>query len=225
MTPPAPELVDRVALALCDAEYKSGEQSLKAFYREQAKIVIPIIESALLREMREPTIAMPVAPLIEPYSHLVNPEPVAPPAGERREKNCIKCGRELYQTEGFGSYRYCCDCGDEELPEIVTFPGGWIEINPIDSGPTGGPPARGRRAARMPAPESEMTPEECQRKWELPYDHPESWVQENATYRQIYAAAHATGMEEAAKIAEERTPKGWTDYGIAAAIRSRIKDA
>jgi len=48
-----------------------------------------------------------------------------------------------------------------------------------------------------------LTPSEVQRRWELSYDHPESWVQTNATYRQIYARGRERGLEEAAKIADE----------------------
>jgi hypothetical protein len=44
-----------------------------------------------------------------------------------------------------------------------------------------------------------MTPEECQRRWELNGDHPESWIQTDATYRMIWQRALKFAYEDAAK--------------------------
>jgi len=71
---------------------------------------------------------------------------------------------------------------------------------------------------------------EVMRKWDLPGDHPESWIQEDATYRMIWERAIATEREACAKVAEDEHQQGAIDvsslefhYGkqIAAAIRAR----
>jgi hypothetical protein len=54
--------------------------------------------------------------------------------------------------------------------------------------------------------EENLGPAEVMRRWHLSGDHPESWVQRNATYREIYAQAYAAGYaqarEDAAMVAE-----------------------
>jgi hypothetical protein len=41
----------------------------------------------------------------------------------------------------------------------------------------------------MTPEEDDITVDEVMRRWELPGDHPDSWVQRNATYRQIWDRA------------------------------------
>ena len=65
---------------------------------------------------------------------------------------------------------------------------------------------------------------EVMRKWDLPGDHPESWIQEDATYRMIWERAIATERAACAMVAETTKHDrmaGLLSDQIAAAIRAR----
>jgi hypothetical protein len=86
----------------------------------------------------------------------------------------------------------------------------------------------------MTPEEDYITTDEVMRRWELPGDHPDSWVQRNATYRDIWNRAILVERGRCARIAEEEADQPQKHYqmdewhrgrrygaqAIAAAIRS-----